>query len=200
MIIPVYGTQLAKISVADRMRRAPGQLAANRRLDARHADRMRTDAEMLLQMLDVLHQRQQLEAPVVQAKQHADSNIVDSGGHGAVHRGDPPVIIRLAPRMMHPAVGRMVIGFLKQLVGSDPGLLQRAKLRNRQRGNIDIQPPDFAAGGCGAVYRLDRGEDIVAAYAPGSPARGFPRRSPPESGFVAQRLRCWLERRNTRSR
>ena len=87
--------ELAEIAVADRMRRAERQGRAGGRLDPRHADRVRADAEPRFQVANVLQQGQQLEPPVVEAEQHADANVVDAGLHGAVERRDAPVVVAL---------------------------------------------------------------------------------------------------------
>ena len=85
------------------MRRLAGDVGADGRLEARHADRVRAHAEGLLEVPDVLQDGEHLEAPVEQAEQHADADVVDAALHGAVHGGHAPVVVALAAAQVDPA-------------------------------------------------------------------------------------------------
>ena len=64
-------------------------------------------------------QGEDLEAPVEEAEEHADADVVDAGLHGAVHGGDAPVVVPLLAADVHARVGLAVVGLLEELVGAD---------------------------------------------------------------------------------
>ena len=84
--------------------------------------------KVCLEVADVLQHGEDLEAPVEQAEQHADADVVDAGLHGAVHGGDAPVVVLLAAAEVDLAVGLAVVGLLEELVGADAGRLELAEL------------------------------------------------------------------------
>ena len=56
-----------------------------------------------------------------------------------------------------------MIGFLKELVGADPGLFQQTEFLNFQRGEIDVEAADVAAGFGDFIDRGNRVEDVAEA-------------------------------------
>ena len=96
-----------------------GHVGAAGRLEARHADGVRADAVGALELADVLQHGEDLEAPVEEAEEHADADVVDAGLHGAVHAGDAPVVVLLLAAHVHGVVGLAVVGLLEELVGAD---------------------------------------------------------------------------------
>ena len=67
----------------------------------------------------MLHHGHYLETIIEQAKQNANSHIVDSGFHGAVQSPNTPVVIALFAANVYFFVGFAVVGFLKNLIRSN---------------------------------------------------------------------------------
>jgi len=116
------GYNFAKVKVADGHGGMDGHFRAGGRFQTGDADGMRADAKFGFEMADVLHHGQYLKSPVAESEEHADSNIVDAGLHGAIHGGYSPVVINLFAGQMDLPIGLAMIGFLEKLVGSDMGV------------------------------------------------------------------------------
>jgi len=66
---------------------------------------------------------------------------------------------------MHRRVGIAVVGLLEQLIGADLGLLEMRELLDRQRREIDVEPPDVAVRLGHVIHGPDRVEHVVEATA-----------------------------------
>src|SRR5664280_1935548 len=150
---------LAEVDVGDGVRRVARDVGPGRWFHARHRDRVRPDAEPALEVADVLHERERLEAPVEQAEEDADADVVDPGFHRAVGGVDAPVEIALPARDVNPRVRVAVVGLLENLVGADLPRLQELELLGGERRDVDVDPPDLArAGGC-LLYTSDAADE-----------------------------------------
>ncbi len=101
---------------------------------------MRTDTKARLQVPNVLHEGQDLEAPIGQAEQDADAHVVDPGFHGAVHGGDAPVVVLLLACA-----------------------LERAEFIEGQGRDVGIHAADFALAALDTVDRRNRVEHVLEA-------------------------------------
>ena len=100
------------------------QFHSMRRPQPGKADRVRPDVVMLLQVQGMGNKPQDLEPPVVQPEQCADTHVVALGLHRPGYAVEPPEIIPLARvGRMHAAESLVVVGFLEYLVRSDAGFL-----------------------------------------------------------------------------
>ena len=131
-----------------------------RPLDARHADRVRADAVHGFQMLGVHQQAGKLILVALEAEQHAETHIVDAALHCAVHRLGVIGIVVLGADRMQFEIALLVVGFLKQDIGADAGLLELAVILDRGRRDVDIDAADRAVFVLDAVNRLDALEDV----------------------------------------
>ncbi len=160
---PQDGDDLAEVDVAHRVRRLAGHVRAAGRLEARHADGVRAHAEGALELAHVLHEREDLEAPVVQAEEDADADVVDAGLHGAVHPGHAPVVIPLLAADVHCSVRGAMVRLLEELEGADATALERLEVRHREGSHVDIDAADLAVAALDLVDRGDRIEHVAEA-------------------------------------
>ena len=108
----------------------------------------------------MLHQRQQLVAPVEEPEQHADPHVVDARLHGAVHRRHAPVVVLLLAGEVDAGVGAAVVGFLEELIGADLRGLELPELVEGERRHVHVDAADLAPVVGDAVDGVDRLEDV----------------------------------------
>ena len=132
-----------------------------------NADGVRAAAEALFQMMDVLQHGEDFVAPVVDAEERADADVVDAGLHGAVHDGGAPVVVGLAAAGMDPSVGGAVVRLLEALVGADAAGLQLAEVLDRERRDVDVDAANLAVAAARGVDGLDGLVDVVEAVGVG---------------------------------
>ena len=92
----------------------------------------------------VVEQRHRLEAPVKQPHQRANSHIVDSRFLRTIKPMQPPEILALRPRRMLLGIGLLMVGFLKNLVGSNARRLHQLEPFVVERRGIDVHAADLA--------------------------------------------------------
>ena len=109
------------------------------RLNARYTDGVAAGAEALFQFFRVLHQRQHLETPIAESKEHAKTHVVDTG-------------LR---------VDIALVGLLKHLIGADAEVMQLAKVLNAQGREIDIDAADLAVAYLHRVKRFQGVENVA---------------------------------------
>ncbi len=109
---------------------------------------MRSDVVVLLQMQGVAHQPQHLESPIVQAEQRPDADVVALRLHRPGDAVEPPQIITLVRVLgMNAAIRLVVVGLLEDLIRPDAGRLDDAIAVVIQRGGVQVDAADIAAGG-----------------------------------------------------
>ena len=145
------------------MRRAGSDLRTDSGFDTREADGVRSHAELLLQMMNVLHHRQYFEAPVVESEQHADAYIVNARFHGPVKRRSAPVIVALGAFQVDRCIGAAMISLLEKLEGPNLSFFELPKAFRRLRGKIHVHAPDFAGPDTRAVDGRDGVENVLKA-------------------------------------
>ena len=107
-------------------------------LDTRHADRMRTDPFIRFKMFRMHEKSAKFVFVQLQTEQHAESHIVDTALHGAVHSFGMIIIIMLGSGRMKLFIAFFMIGFLKQNVSADTGFFEFSVVFNGGSGNVDI--------------------------------------------------------------
>ena len=89
--------------------------------DTRHADRVRSDAVHGFQMLRMHQKSGKFIAVHLQSEQHAESDIINAALHRTVHCLRVVRVIMLRSGRMQVLIALLVVGLLKQDVGSDSG-------------------------------------------------------------------------------
>jgi len=131
-------------------------LHAGGRTQAWEGDGVRTAAVAVAQVGGVGDQTQHLEAPVVEAEQGAQADVIAARAHRSAEPGQAPAVVGLArPGRMQAGVGRVVIGLLEDLPGADACRLDRAVAGLVHRGGVDVDPADLAVAALHAVDRAD---------------------------------------------
>ena len=77
---------LLEILVAYPLRYIHGDRRVVGGFNSRHADRMGSTPENLLQVPRMLHQRQHLEAVIGEAEEYSEPHVADTGFHGPVKK------------------------------------------------------------------------------------------------------------------
>ncbi len=96
------------------------------------------------QMLCMHQQACKFITVFVQPEKHTDSHIVNSALHGSVHRFGMIIIVVLRPCRVKNFIVLFMIGFLKQNIGADSGILKLSVIFNRGCSNIYIHTADCA--------------------------------------------------------
>lgn len=131
------------------------------RADARHGDRVRTDAPDGFKMLGVHEQADEVVAAEIKPEEHAETHVVDAAFHGAVVRLGVVGVVGLRSLRMQLLVGLAVVGLLEELVGADLGLVKLAIVLDRRGGDVHVEAADGAVLVLDRVDGLDGLEDVL---------------------------------------
>ena len=123
--------------------------------DSGYADGMRAYAEYAFQMLCVHQKPCKFIAIQLQAEQNANPDIINAALHGSVHRFGVVGIIMLRACGMQVLIAFLVVGFLKEDICPDAGILQLTVIFHRCCRNIDIHAANRAVFMLDAVNRLN---------------------------------------------
>ena len=111
-------------------------------------------------MLRVHQKPDEIIAVQVQPKQYTASDVIDSAVHGTIHRFGMICVIVLRPGRMEFFVSLLVIGFLKQDIGSDSRFFEFAVVLDRGRRNIHIDAADRTVFMFDSVDRPDAFQNV----------------------------------------
>ena len=106
--------------------------------DSRHGNGVRANAVHGLQMLGMHQKTGKLVTISLQAKQHAQTHIINTAFHSAVHGFGVVCIIMLWPLGVQLFIAFFVICFLKKNISTDSGFFKLAIIFHRGCGNIYI--------------------------------------------------------------
>ena len=137
--------QLGKGVVVDAVVKVLGVNVVGR-LNARHADGVRSHAVNRLQMLGMHEQTGKLVAVELQAKEHAQADVINAALHGAVHRLGVVGVVVLGSRGMQRFIALFVVGLLEEDIGADAGVVELFVVLDGGGGDIDVDAaPDSIA-------------------------------------------------------
>ena len=130
---------------------------------------MGANAAEALEFAGVGHEAHDLEPPVMEPEEDAETDIIDACVEGAVHTGQPPAIIAFdGIGRMHVGIRLVMIGFLENLEGADAGFLNDFEIIDGHRGRVDVNATDIArAVACFDADGVDGVETLGDEVGPG---------------------------------
>ncbi len=121
----------------------------------RHADSMRADSFICLQVLCVHYNSGKIIPIIVQAEQHAKPHIIYAAVHCTVHCFGMVGIITFRAGRVQLFILFFMISLLKQNISTYACLFQLSIVIDRSGSNIYIHPADCTVFMLDAVYRMD---------------------------------------------
>ena len=131
------------------------------RADARHADGVRADAELGLQVLGMHEQADEVIAVGCQAIKHADAHVVAAAQLGTIHGLGVIAVVALRARGMQCLVVLAVVGFLEEDVGTDTGGLELLVSLDLSRGDVHVQAADLTIAHLGIIDGVNRLQNVL---------------------------------------
>ena len=129
---------------------------------------MRPDVEPALQVARVQDGRKQLVAPVAEAVEDAEADVVHPRLQAAVEARRAPVVVALhAPRRVHGLVELAVVRLLEDLERADANRAQHLQVGDGKRRGVHVhaadrvEPARTRRGDLARVARLDRLGDVL---------------------------------------
>src|ERR1035437_1797523 len=107
-------------------------------------------------MIGVTDQPKHFKSPVIKAEQSADSYIINSTLLSSIERGKAIIEIHLLATQVIEFISLLVVGFLKNLVGSDAGCFDSFKSFDLKWSCIYVYPTDFTISFFYAINYLYR--------------------------------------------
>ena len=108
-----------------------------------------------------MHQkRNEIVAIEIKSEENAETHVVDAGLHGAVVRLRVIAIVGLRSLRVQLFVGRLVICFLEELIGTDLGVVQLLVVFYGRCRDVDVDAADGAVLVLDRINRLDGVKDV----------------------------------------
>ena len=130
-------------------------------LDPRHADRVRADAVNRLEVLGVHKQSRELVAVKLESEKYAESYVVDTALHSAIHSLGVVVVVMLGTCGMKLLVALLIICLLEQDIGADTRVVELFVVLDRGGGNIHVYAADSAVLVLDRIDGLDALKDVL---------------------------------------